>query len=393
LFVFSILFEEIALPIPLEAIQITGALLVMAVVFVQPDVGLRRPPLAFWCFVLYTLVGIGTLLYYRQFFDEEIVAKQLKSLQLLLLFWISYNLMREERTARGALLSLVAGCAVLSVLQVYGLTSTTEKVLSKTSRFSAFGLGPGQLAGVLGLGLLAAFGLCYGLKKSAITPRALIWPVFALIGMTLVKTGSRGPLIALAAGFLVFTLRKGTLITKVRNAFVVLLGIGLFLWIASYSDIVKHRFEVTIEEGSMSARERIYPMAIQMFLEKPFVGWGPVANTWELGNRVQIPRYQRLDTHNLILYVITSAGIMGAIPFFTGIALCARSAFKARGGVHGVLPLAMTTAVLVADMSSSGLHWKQHWLIMAYALASGWYCIPQTRQIGLNATSPRFITK
>jgi O-antigen ligase len=379
-FVFSILFEEASMPIPLEVIHITGGFLVMAVFFIQPGLGLRRPPAAFWCFVIYTCVGIGTLLYYRQFFDEEILSKQFKSFQLILLFWIAYNLMRNERTARGALISLVASCAVLSVLQVFGLTSTTEKVLSKTSRFSAFGLGPGQLAGVLSLGLLACFGLVHGIKKVSVTPRFLIWPAFALIGMTVVKTGSRGPLIALAAGFLVFTLRRGTFVTKLRNTFVVLLGVGLFLWIASYSEIVRHRFEVTIEDGNVSAREKIYPMAIQMFLERPLVGWGPVANTWELGNRVQIPRYERLDTHNLVLYVVTSTGIMGAIPFFIGVGLCLRGAFKARGAAHGVLPLAMTVSVLVADMSSSGLHWKQHWLILAYALASAAFLRPQSVQ-------------
>jgi O-antigen ligase len=184
---------------------------------------------------------------------------------------------------------------------------------------------------------------------------------------------------------LVFTLRKGTFVTKLRNIFFVFLGLGLFLWIASYSEIVKHRFEATLEDGSMSARERIYPNAIQMFLEKPLVGWGPVANTWELGNRVQIPRYERMDTHNLILYVITSTGIMGAIPFFVGVGLCVRAAFKSRGGAHGVLPMAVTASILVADMSSSGLHWKQHWLILAYALASASYIKSQSVQVAFAA--------
>jgi hypothetical protein len=33
----------------------------------------------------------------------------------------------------------------------------------------------------------------------------------------------------------------------------------------------------------------------------------------------------------------------------------------------------MTVSVLIADMSVSGMHWKQHWLVVAYALASGAY--------------------
>jgi O-antigen ligase len=381
LFVFSILFEEATMPIPLEVIHVTGGFLLMTLLFIQPGLLFRKPPTAFWCFVFYSCIGAGTLLYYQQFFDEEVLSKQFKLLQLIVLFWISYTLMRDERTARGAMISLVASCALLSLLEIYGLTSTTERALSRTARFSAFGLGPGQLAGVLCLGLVASFGLIYGRKKVAINTMALVLPVFALIGMTIVKTGSRGPLIALAAGFLVFTLRKGTVVTRLRNALLVVLGFGFFIFIASYSDLVRHRFTATLEDGSVSSREQIYPMAIQMIWEKPLVGWGTEVNTWELGNRVQLPRYEHMDTHNLVLYVLTSTGIMGAIPFFIGIGLCARAAFKARGGAHGVLPLAMCVVVLVSDMSSSGLHWKQHWLILAYALASSWYSATDSQSV------------
>jgi len=31
----------------------------------------------------------------------------------------------------------------------------------------------------------------------------------------------------------------------------------------------------------------------------------------------------------------------------------------------------MTVTLLVSDMSASGLHWKHHWLILAFALAIG----------------------
>ena len=121
----------------------------------------------------------------------------------------------------------------------------------------------------------------------------------------------------------------------------------------------------------MTARELIFPAAWQMFREKPLVGWGPYVNTGELGDRLRLPGYVRMDPHNLVLYVLTATGIFGAIPFFVGTGLCVRAAWKARGGAHGVLPFAMIVTVLAADMSVSGLHWKQHWLILAYALASG----------------------
>jgi O-antigen ligase len=108
-----------------------------------------------------------------------------------------------------------------------------------------------------------------------------------------------------------------------------------------------------------------------MFLEKPLIGWGIHTNTYEIQARVEMPNYNTLDAHNLFLYVMTSTGLLGAIPFFFGIWLCLREAWKARDGTYGSLPLAMVVTLMVADMSASGLHWKHHWLILAFALASG----------------------
>lgn len=136
--------------------------------------------------------------------------------------------------------------------------------------------------------------------------------------------------------------------------------------------MVTHRFTVTLEEGDMSERQEIYPIGIEMFREKPVLGWGPYVNSQELGNRLAVAKYERMDTHNMILYVLTATGLLGSIPFLLGVWLCLKGAWDARHGAQGVLPLAMAACLLTADMSVSGLHWKQHWIVLAYALASAY---------------------
>lgn len=371
-FVFSLIFEEIPIYIPVEVTLITTGILLLAALLFQPRNSYRRPPAAFWCFIIYLWLGIVILAFYHALFDAGVVFRQLKLLQLIVLFWIAYNLMRDGHTATGALLSLVASCAVMSVLNGLGLTTTSEATMSKLGRLTAYGMDANQLGGMLALAILALVGLVSGFKRDWIRPRFLVWPVAALLAVTMVQTGSRGALLALGAGLSVLTLRKGTILSRLRNVLMVLLGIAFFSWIALQSEMVRHRFAVTLEEGNMSEREEIYPIAWQMFLEKPVIGWGPVTNTVELGNRVgMFGHEERLDAHNLILYVLTATGIIGAIPFFAGVWLCVRAAWKERGGAHGILPLAMTATLLTADMSVSGLNWKQHWLVLAYALASG----------------------
>jgi len=377
-FVFSILFEGLPIGIPLELTQVTGAFLVLATLL-QPYHCFRRAPAALWCFAAYLYVGALSLAFHNGLSDEDARWKLAVFAQLILMFWIAYNLMRHQRVARGALLALIASSVLLSVLQLFGLALPTISHRSLVDRFASFGLDPNQMACILSFGLLALIGITYDSYSRTLLLRVLVWPLYILVAATTVQTGSRGGILAFGAGLITLMLRKGTVWEKVRNALVVLLGIGLAILIALQSDVVRYRFDKTVEGGDTTARERIYPAALQVFLEEPLIGWGIQANTNEIEARVGMQNYEHLDAHNLILYVLTSTGLLGAIPFLAGIWLCVRGAWKARGGADGSLPFAMVITLLVADMSASGLHWKHHWLILAYALASG--CNPPVTRL------------
>jgi O-antigen ligase len=381
-FVFSILFEAFPLGIPLELTQVTGAFLVLAALL-QPYLCFRRPPAAFWCFVAYLYVGVLSLALRDALSNGDARWKVAVFAQLILMFWIAYNLMRHQRIARGALLALISSCVVLSVLQMVGLALPTISRRTLVDRFASFGLDPNQMACILSLGLLALISITYGSYSNSLLPRVLVWPLYMLVAATTVQTGSRGGILAFAAGLITLLLRKGTVWEKGRNALIVMLGIGLAILISLQSEVIRYRFDKTVEAGDTTARERIYPAALQAFLEKPLIGWGIETNTNEIEARVGMQNYEHLDAHNLILYVLTSTGLLGTIPFLAGTWLCVRRAWKARGGVYGILPFAMVITLLVADMSASGLHWKHHWLILAYALASG-YNPPATRLSPVN---------
>jgi O-antigen ligase len=369
-FVFSILFEGLPFGIPAELTQVTGALLVLAALF-QPYISFRHFPAALWCFVAYLYVGALSLLLCRALSDGQAMWTFAVLIQLVFLFWLAYNLMRYERVARGALISLIAACISLSVLQTLGLAIPSITVRALGDRVATFGLDPNQLACVLSLGLLALTGNTFRSSHHTLLHRLLVWPLYILVAATLVHTGSRGGIVAFAAGLTTLLLGKGTLWEKAKRALIVLLGIALFVLIALQSDLFRNRFDKTLETGDMTARERIYPAAWQMFLAKPLIGWGIYTNTYEIQARVGMPNYNTLDAHNLFFYVLTSTGLLGTIPFFFGIWLCLRKAWKARDGTYGSLPLAMAVTLMVADMSASGLLWKHHWLVLAFALASG----------------------
>ena len=370
-FVFSLPFETVNWGI-IEPPTILGGLLLLSTLF-QPGLFLRWPSKGFWCFVvyLYLFAILGALEFTR--YRAELAHHLFLLAQLMILCWIALNLMRDGRVAQTALLMLAVACALLAILQVTGVASRATDVGARVVRVTAFGFHPNNLARILALGLLALLGLTYGRGRSLIRPAYLAWPIIALTGVALVQTGSRGGLLALGAGLMVFMLRGRTLHSKIRNVLGVLLVLGLLTWAGLQSESTRLRFERTFAEGDFARREQIYPSAWQMFQERPLVGWGAVGSTYELGTRLGHPEEETKNPHNLILYALVSTGLLGAIPLLAGIAFAVQTAWKARRGAHGILPLMMIAAVLVANMSGLWLFNKLHWLVMAYALASTHY--------------------
>ncbi|HJU53673.1 MAG TPA: O-antigen ligase family protein [Pyrinomonadaceae bacterium] len=368
-FVFSLPFETVNNPGFLEPPTILGGLLVITALL-QPGLFLRWPPRAFWCFFVYLYLTIAIAPLEPAVYRAEVISKLFLHSQLTLLSWMAFCLMRDERVARTALVMLVVACGTLSLLQVAGVSGQPTDIGAQAERVTAFGFHPNNLARILVLGVLATIGLTYGRTKSIVKPRFLVWPLVVVVGIALVQTGSRGGLLALGAGLMVFVLNGRGFLTKVRNVAGVLLIMAFFVWAGFQFESTRIRFEKTLEEGDLARREQIYPAAWEMFKERPLLGWGPVGSTYELGGRLGHIDEDSKNPHNLILYGLVSTGVLGAIPLFLGTGLAVWAAWKSRRGPHGVLPLAMITAVLVANMSGLWLANKLHWLVMAYAVAS-----------------------
>ena len=85
-------------------------------------------------------------------------------------------------------------------------------------------------------------------------------------------------------------------------------------------------------------------------MEKPFFGWGPISNYVELGARFG---RQKLDPHNLYLWIMTETGLLGAVPFFIGLWICWRAAWRARYGTEGSLPIALLACLFIVNMTGT----------------------------------------
>jgi len=367
-FVFSLPFDAPG-RLPLELTTITGAGF-LAVTLLQPRLCYGRRPLALWMFLGYLYAYWMAYVFGGARFTSDALHSSLFYIQGLLIFCACFNLMRDPRIARNVLLTLAVAAAILAVMTVLGLGKAYD---TESGRATVFGQNANRAARVLCAGLLILIGLVYGRPRPALRPQWIAWPVAALIGLAMIKGGSRGGLIALAVGLWMFSFAGTTLGTRVRNMVVALVAISLAAWGAWQSPLMKERIQLA-QQGNMAKREVIFPAALQMFKSKPIVGWGP-GNQYNLAVRLGLPPRLHLtrDTHNLFLEVLTATGILGAIPYFTGLWLCCWGAWKARRGIEGILPAAQMAALMVGNLSGNYIQLKLQWVLLAYAMASWVY--------------------
>jgi O-antigen ligase len=278
-----------------------------------------------------------------------------------------FNILQETRVATASLVTLAIASAARALLQLFDFGITTDV----GGRISLMGQNENYGATVIGTGVIILVGLTYGRPKSVVDPRFLVWPFLAITGIAMVQTGSRTGLVAVVAGLIWFMFSGNTLRHKLTNlcvAATVVVGLAAI----SYSnEMMRQRWLDFVQRADMSKRERLYPMFLEMFYEKPVFGWGPFSNNKEGGRRMRLKSFRAIGAHSLPLDVLTATGIVGAVPFAALFWTCVYSAWTARHGPHGSLPMALIISVIVGNIGGSRLYSRLFWFTLTYAMACG----------------------
>jgi O-antigen ligase len=362
LFILSIPFEMPNRIFPVEIPTITGAVFLLATIL-SPSASYRKiPGSVFWFFGYLWMFGLSTLVN-TTIYTTLVLQLFLLMLQLVWIFWVASNLLRDRTVMRGVLITLAFAVTVRAGLQVLGIGATAHTVWTGGDRITAFGQNANLSAIIMSVGALILLNL---------RPKILTWPIVPIIGLAIIQTGSRGGLMCLVLGLLVWAIGSGrTMAARLRGVvagLVVLAVLGIGVW---RSDMLRTRLLASAEQGSFAGRERIYPAAISMISERPVLGWGPIGNQFEIGARIGEEKKDRRDAHNLVLDLMSSTGLLGTIPFLIGYVLCWRSAWRARRGPYGILPLALLAVTFMGSMSGTWIAGKILWLTLSIAVATG----------------------
>ncbi|MBA3445283.1 MAG: O-antigen ligase family protein [Gemmatimonadales bacterium] len=370
LLVASIPFEYPERTIPLEIPTLTGAVFLLVTLF-YPSRCYGRIPGPALGFAVYLAASLFTIMLGSGEHTSEAVSEFIVVLQGVLVFLAAANVMRDVSVARRALMTLAAACSLRAALPFLGLGRTTDAVWTGGERVSALGQNANSAAMIMAAGLVALIGLVFLIRHRTTFSLVLGGLLSALLALAILETGSRGGLLALLGGVLVFALAANSWQQRVRNGTIALLAISLLTAAALSRPVMKNRLVDTATTGNLAGREQLYPALWSMFLEKPLLGWGPVANGYELAARVGERDRASRAAHNVVLELITAGGLLTALPFIVGVWLSVQRAWRARAGEHGVLPLALFSSVFLSNMSGDWGASKLLWLVLAYCLASG----------------------
>jgi len=325
--------------------------------------------------VLLGFIGIGLAVDLATYAQVDFFAINQFS-RFILIWWLmlaAYNLALNNRFDRVVGI-IYAGSLLFAIFQSLSLGGSSLNLYEeaiygeKGSRVSVLGTNPNFATIYIAVGVL--FGLVYGLNltKTRITYRILFLLGTGVGFYAMLKTGSRGGLLALGGGVLslAFTARqwKRTVISLFTVACViVVMGVAV-----AKNPYLAARFRASAETGNTSGRDKIWEQAVRLSAESPLYGFGASMQGVKLGEKVGSTLKA---THNLLLSVLLGSGLAGLLCFLYPYAHAFKSIWSCRAESTGRIVFAWFALASLGSMTANLEITKWFWIVLALSLAAG----------------------
>ncbi len=368
LYVFSIPFESVHMGV-LE--QFSSLSKPFGLLFALLAIGLgqarRLDRAVAWSLWAYIAVYIGSTMFQDPSYSTEIIKRLIQFVQLSVSFWLIVSNVKDRSRARTVVLTLMLACTLAAVLHLTGFAANHVH----DSRVAAFNDNPNDTGYTMAIGALCAIGISMW-RDIPVWARRLSYLSLPITLLSLVTTGSRGATMAFVVGGIAYTLVGGTLPNRIRRLALAMIPLLVLGFLVVRTEQSKNRLQSTFLEGQVGPRQQIFPTAVEMVLEKPITGWGPVTHLQVLGDRLSFGGER--DTHNLYLWLLTEVGLLGSVPFFLFLWICMRGGWRSRACIEGSCINAVLLAGLAMNITGTYRNSKLFWLSLALALSLSKLC-------------------
>jgi O-antigen ligase len=355
-------------------IQRLAQLLMLAAVFSRPRVCLRFVPFSLLWFFAYCVLRILSGLWQAPEYSKLWWPSSLELLQFYLpLAWLIFNVLYYPKLGCGGLWAYVLGvslCASLHLAGV-GVIAVDQGIDGRSAVFDQNANEIGEIYGVA-LVALVALGLFRSTKQKL---RFVVFPLAGIISIALAKTGSRTGTLFAILGILILLPQTRAFVPRVKRYVVILLLAAVFAGVMSQIPTVLKRFQVASSGPAREeSRVRMIPVLWEIFLRSPITGTGPDRYQYELTRRAMpylTEKQQTISCHHLALLLLVETGVIGFIVFSIGLGLALISAWRARHGPYGLLPMAWLLPMTLGGLTiCSNLFAPVFWIAIAYSLAA-----------------------
>jgi O-antigen ligase len=345
----------------------------IAAMLSRPRVCLRFIPHSLVWFAVYCGLRILSGLWQAPEYSKLWWPSSLEFLQFYLPWaWLIFNVLHYPKFVHGGLWAFVLGVSFCALLHAAGI-GVVDVDNGIDGRSTIFEQNANEIGEIYGAALVAlvALGLFRNTKQSL---RILVFPLASLIAIGLARTGSRTGTLFAILGILILLPQTRAFVPRIKRYLVILLLAAVFAGVVSQIPTVMKRFQVaTSGPAREESRVRMIPVLWEIFLRSPVTGTGPDRYQYELTRRAMpylAEKQQTICSHNLALLLLVETGIVGFAVFSIGLGKALISAWRARSGPCGLLPLAWLLPMSIGGLTiCSPIFAPIFWLAIAYSLA------------------------
>jgi len=354
-------------------VQRVVQLLMIAAMVSRPRVCVRFVPHALLWFVAYCGFRILCGLWVAPEYSKLWWPSSFDLLQFFLPWaWLIFNVLHHPKFAHGGIWAFVLGvsfCALLHALGI-GVVDVDKGIDGRSTIFEQNANDIGEIYGYALVGLVA-LGLFRSTRQRL---RFLIFPLAALVAIGLAKTGSRTGTLFTVLGILILLPQTRVFVPRIQRYVVILLLALVFAGVVSQIPTVMKRFQTAASgPATDESRVRMVPVLWEIFTRSPIIGTGPDKYQYELTRRAMpylAEKQRTINAHNLALLLLAETGVIGFVLFYIGLGKALISAWRARNGPCGMLPLAWLLPISIGGLTiCSAIFAPIFWVAIGYSLA------------------------